>query len=346
MIRESEGPPRMMISENDEVLELEWRNPFPHDHVIWYTENCNTYNGVSFIKTDLNRSKNLYLWNPTTGEIKRIPRPPFLDLPRPSETKLITMCGFGGDPDTTDFKVFFAFTIAIDTSDPFDEDNFASCLSYLQSSYELYTLSTNTWTLLDLVLPVECNSHTHEHGFYCNGGLHWACLDGKNENEDCILRFDFRNNQFTAIDLPSRFRISSSNFAEINDSLAIVKKSTIHPPYTNLDIWTLEQDTCCWTKKYIFEPVRLWHTYHFWKDGPELLASHGRDIYSRYLVSYHPDGHIVRHFEQVTFHDRNGVDNPVLKLVGTVAVKKVVVIKYFFLIPFRVVVSDFHQHIL
>ncbi|OIW00939.1 hypothetical protein TanjilG_10017 [Lupinus angustifolius] len=53
------------------------------------------------------------------------------------------------------------------------------------------------------VLPVKCNTNYFQDGFLFNGVLHWVSVGEKQEDEDCILRFDFRNNQFTTIDLPS-----------------------------------------------------------------------------------------------------------------------------------------------
>ncbi|XP_019462896.1 PREDICTED: F-box only protein 8-like [Lupinus angustifolius] len=323
MIRERDGPPRFIISENDEILELDWQNPFPDDRVIWTMEFGGTYNGIFFI-----RSTNFYLWNPTTSEIKLIPTPPFLDPPPPSYTNISTFCGFGGDPDTSDYKVLYIVSIGEqipnqifpDSSDE-DDDKLAIVYTYLPTTFELYNLSTNSWTLLDLVLPVKCNTNYFQDGFLFNGVLHWVCVGEKQEDEDCILRFDFRNNQFTTIDLPSEADDLSYNFAEINDSLAYVKNR--HDPsnwgYYDVEIWTLEQDTSCWTKKHIFEPLYdLLSIYYFWKDAPELLGMCTRGNGEFYLVSYHPDGHIARRFEQITLHDRR-LHDPVRKYVQSIA---------------------------
>ncbi|KAF1856007.1 hypothetical protein Lal_00040771 [Lupinus albus] len=145
VICEEREPPRIMISENYEVLESEWKNPFPDDHnVIWPMALRDTYNGFYAV---------------TVGE--QVPNPMF--------------------------------------QDPTDDDYDRFTITYHPTSFGLYSLSTDTWTLMDFELRRQFKTTAYWNGFLFNGVLHWASIDG---NGDCILRFDFRNNQFTTIDLP------------------------------------------------------------------------------------------------------------------------------------------------
>ncbi|KAF1887362.1 hypothetical protein Lal_00040964 [Lupinus albus] len=166
VICEEREPPRIMISENYEVLESEWKNPFPDDHnVIWPMALRDTYNGVFLIK-----SEKLYLWNPATREIKLIPIPPSLDPPPPSLILSYVACGLGGDPDTTDFKVFYAVTVGEQVpnpmfQDPTDDDYDRFTITYHPTSFGLYSLSTDTWTLMDFELRRQFKTTAYWNGF-------------------------------------------------------------------------------------------------------------------------------------------------------------------------------------
>ncbi|KAL2549733.1 F-box protein CPR30 [Forsythia ovata] len=160
-------------------------------------------------------SEKLCLWNPATREIKDIPESP---IPLPS--KLDCMCevlfGFGFDSKTIDYKV-----VKLLRKDCVDQHN--------NYSVEVYTLSTNSWRIIDVVVPayIICYLYTYDISAYMNGTYYWYA-------EMVIVCFDMSNEQFGMIRLPKidfplveeNYRsgnfISSSRFTECNGSLAVI----------------------------------------------------------------------------------------------------------------------------
>ncbi|OIW10488.1 hypothetical protein TanjilG_00426 [Lupinus angustifolius] len=214
------------------------------------------------------------LWNPATREVKVVPPPPM-----PSRSHHYTLLsGFGADPNSNDLNVV---NLIID-----NENNHPP-------HAVLYNLITNSWTLITIdpvLVDTISNLSLNYRGFLAKGICYWIISHGCFDDEN-ILCFDFRNNQFHILQRPPTSKGNQSDFiTEVNDSTAYVVHYYGKENYCKVEIWILEQDR--WTKKHTFPPFEaLDGLYNIWKGGAEFigLAAAGGQFHS-----FNSDSQLVR----------------------------------------------------
>ncbi|KAE9595250.1 hypothetical protein Lal_00018909 [Lupinus albus] len=197
----------------------------------------------------------LYLWNPATREVKVVPPPP---LPYRSD-KYKCIFGLGADPNSINgLEVVNLIFDYKNNSPPY---------------VVLYNLITNSWTFIttDLISVVPDYYNCDLSGYLVKGVFYWIIslvfLD-----DDKILCFNFRNNQFHILKRPPTSVAFHLDFIdEVNDSTAYVVHGYSENFSRKVEIWILENDK--WTKKYTFAPFEYLHSlFAIWKGGAEFLG--------------------------------------------------------------------------
>ncbi|KAL6543561.1 hypothetical protein OROGR_010058 [Orobanche gracilis] len=192
----------------------------PHNNDLYFTfsrdnqfffpvASCNSLL-LSYIDSD----DHVALWNPTTDEIKSLPKPTVSGLPSEIST-YISPYGFGYDRESQDYKV-----IRFVQPDRYKVDEHEGCtVPWTEYIVELYSLKTDSWKVIpypDLGRPVQSYS-IHINGFY-----YWLAAGPT----DFILSFEFANEKFSSVPLPKTDTLSDDNlnirFAEYDGSLALL----------------------------------------------------------------------------------------------------------------------------
>ncbi|XP_058733435.1 putative F-box protein At1g32420 [Vicia villosa] len=138
------------------------------------------------------------LWNPTTKEFKVIPPSPAESLP-PYEAIIKYIHGFGYDPFSDDYKIIrnVGFVPVTDDDDdvlPSDVQWEDVCENY-NTFWEVYSLVSNSWRKVDLVLPACCweGGNCNDNLLYLDGMCHWLSNsygDNKDNNEEYLVSFN------------------------------------------------------------------------------------------------------------------------------------------------------------
>ncbi|KFK34410.1 hypothetical protein AALP_AA5G141200 [Arabis alpina] len=149
---------------------------------ITWVEIIGSSNGLVSIYTE--KAGN-FLYNPTTGEAKRLPDsifPNFIDVMVVTSTS--KHYGFGFDSLTDDYKLLKFVP---------SEEGFP-CL-------DVYSLKTNSWNRISCVpfKHIGCNP-----GLEINGAVHWVVklLKGQTPKRDVVAAFDLNTQDFRFIPLP------------------------------------------------------------------------------------------------------------------------------------------------
>ncbi|KAL2464595.1 F-box domain-containing protein [Forsythia ovata] len=139
-------------------------------------------------------NEEFFLWNPATREIKDIPKSP-IPFQENKELK-ITESGFGFDPKTRDYKLIKLVRNRRYYADPFSD-----------YQVEVYTLSTNSWRKIDVVVPTlfsigvrYLNQSTYMNGMY----YWWGESEGEEKEQRVIVCFDMSIEKFEMIPLPPK----------------------------------------------------------------------------------------------------------------------------------------------
>ncbi|CAI9772228.1 unnamed protein product [Fraxinus pennsylvanica] len=188
----------------------------------------------------------LCLWNLATKEIKDIPEPL---IPHDVECLDSALFGFGFERKTRDYKV-----VKLLKKDCEDQNN--------DYHNYVYTLSSNSWRKLDVVLPAHLHIYIYFYGNLAyNGGTYywWA--------ETVIICFDMSNEQFGVIDLPKivfplveRTIKRSSIFTEYNGTLAVIYWLVNEKYETWFELWKMNGHgmTVTWAKQLSVGWLEVW----------------------------------------------------------------------------------------
>ncbi|GLT72373.1 hypothetical protein SLA2020_443130 [Shorea laevis] len=168
---------------------------------------------------------------------KRIKDAPPMDMR--TSTSLFSIFGFGFDPKTNDYKVIRILG------------------SYPHLEVVVYSLSTNSWRVIDSSPNTSYLINLPRYPSYLNGFHHWWAEDedievGVNNDDRCLLSFDMSNEVFLEeLPPPPAVGMTYGDIAVINDSLAVIY------PYINdlgsdewIEIWVLNESGVerTWTK--------------------------------------------------------------------------------------------------
>ncbi|KAL6505428.1 hypothetical protein OROHE_022807 [Orobanche hederae] len=183
---------------------------FPkHSQFFFPITSCNSLL-LSYIDSDLH----VGLWNPTTNEIKALPKPTVSGLPSAIRT-YISPYGFGYDRASQDYKV-----IRFVQADEYEVDEHEGfTVPWTEYIVELYSLKTDSWKVIpypDLGDPLQ------DYSIHINGFYYWLAAG----RPDFILSFDFANEKFSSIPLPKTDKLTDDKlnirFAEYDGSLALL----------------------------------------------------------------------------------------------------------------------------
>ncbi|XP_028754023.1 F-box/kelch-repeat protein At3g23880-like [Neltuma alba] len=231
-----------LISKDQPYCVPQYLEPLPRLYCTFYGQ-CNGIFCLHVLDpTDVNENVdhddgdegNLILWNPTTKEDKLIP------LPQCQPKAIFSnMFGFGFDPITKDYKV-------VQVSHPPLEGGVRLV--------EVYNLSTNSWRMLDVVVPAAFDFYVEDCKTYLNGVYHWYIYDPSGIRKNFILSFDFTREVFGTIQLPSATDsyYCGHNVFVLDESLAILQ----HDWETRKSkIWVMKEYgvESSWTNKFDVE---------------------------------------------------------------------------------------------
>ncbi|KAK3020706.1 hypothetical protein RJ639_046569 [Escallonia herrerae] len=189
--------------------------------------------------------------------------------------------GFGFLEDTHDYKIVM-----------FPDGSSGGSTIILVS---LYTLSLNTWKVVQVLVPVPNPSLVAEATFL-NGFLHWMAAAQGNQ---LIVSFDLRNEAFGRILLPDSLCSDDSLTATLlvlNGSLSV----TVHlwEECNSFDIWVMAEYGVeeSWTKHFSIGPfpIVVWPVGS-WKNS-QLVFEYLKEHYSYELFRCDPDAQEIVQF--------------------------------------------------
>jgi len=125
-------------------VKLNWPPPFQNDDTDIFVVGSVSINGILCLKQGFRRTRQVVLWNPTTGESKAIPSSPIEKIP-PDRTTCFILHGFGYDHVSDDYKVIqMKYFFPYDSADE-DEDGdlILEDRSY-DPLWEIYSLKSNS----------------------------------------------------------------------------------------------------------------------------------------------------------------------------------------------------------
>lgn len=186
----------------------------------------------------------LAMWNPATRKLRALPESHFPCLPG---SKKGSVCGFGFDAKTNDYKVIRIV---------YHYKQFGRPMSY---HVELYSLSTNSWRLIGEVMPVTYIVSGRGSKAYLNGNYCWW---GKYNNNDdqAMISFNMSDEVFQTTPLPGVCSVTIyggylKSFAVLNESIALI----LFPckDVQCFEIWLLTEfgNKESWTKLYTIGPI-------------------------------------------------------------------------------------------
>lgn len=215
--------------------------------------------------------ENLYLWNPSIRQCKKLPFPP-----KPcTDTMLEFNFGFGYDSISDDYKVIRLF-------DDLISDGLVPVL-------QVYSSNADSWTefhppIVDGELPdIEAN-------IVINGVLYFTVGDN-------LLSFDFRKQVFVPFPFPTStasIRTMKSNILDFKGSVAIVFQSG-----TGVDLWTLEDVSgeVLWTKKFSIEvDFKLDMRLSFYLGAGQFYGEKLIDKYPMYNFLYDSEEKVTKYY--------------------------------------------------
>ncbi|CAK9162931.1 unnamed protein product [Ilex paraguariensis] len=184
--------------------------------------------------------------NPATREFEALPIPPSPSL-LPNEEFECEAAAFSYDTITKDYKVLRIASI-------FDNHRLDHYL------IQIYTLSTNAWRKIDVVVPAYFDAMYPGINTYREGVHHWPAFG-------VILSFDISREVFGTIELPTPTpHWRDQTLSLLNGSLA-----TIIYHYESqckcFHIWVMKEYgvESSWTKQYTIGPLPIEVPLGFWK---------------------------------------------------------------------------------
>lgn len=191
---------------------------------------------VCLWKPDDEGEDDIFLWNPTTRETKKLPRTDNMLIP----CRLFgsSVIGFGYDHVSDDYKV-------MRTSD--------SQLAGIMVS--VYNLKNNLWTRADTI-PTSTSLYG-SFGLFANGSLHW--LSRSNES---IVAFDLGVHKHRKVPFPAGIRKKNGKALFVfNRCLGLID----HRPDSRTDMWVMNNNgvESSWSKLLSVEQPGILESFDF-----------------------------------------------------------------------------------
>ncbi|XP_074275757.1 F-box protein CPR1-like [Silene latifolia] len=253
-----------------------------------YPDKCFTVagcvNGVLCLVNDFGMEGTLIiLWNPSIRKFVHVPRPIIVVQ---SYGPYQSVCGFGFDPISVDYKV--VRLVQLDSGDgPSSE-----------TQVEVYSLKSGCWRVIG-VGPCysikQCSTGYTPH--FINGSVYWLGTPYAFPNcETVLLKFDMSTESFETIQLPSILQDTGLIFGgtsdffinEYNGNLTLIKRN-YNGEIKTCSAWLMKEDGVVksWTKMFDFSiaklhPCGMPRTFGFKKNGEVIMVKGGHDIFARH----------------------------------------------------------------
>ncbi|PON58295.1 F-box domain containing protein [Trema orientale] len=253
---------------------------------------------------------NVYLWNPATNEVKKLPPlvPPSTS-PRRESLCLNFRIGFGFDPLTNDFKVLGLYFGIPKT------ELLKSCREVM-----VYSLRTNCWKTIEkphLLSSPNQSYHTsllpwsdyYKTSVIVNGRIHWMSIFGGNDQGQSfgIIAFDLNTEVFSLINSPQQVKGPTvKGIGKMSECLSFILDTR-----ESIEIWVMKEYgvTESWIKHMTIDIVKcpiprskcfcaplslgnksyvLFHSYNklFWYDLKSNTLGHSPSAYSIQFALY------------------------------------------------------------
>ncbi|KAJ9182024.1 hypothetical protein P3X46_006060 [Hevea brasiliensis] len=201
-------------------------------------------NGLVCIAPD---EDTLFLFNPSTGESKRILEESFSG----PATCGVTAYGFGYDSTSDDYKV-----VRIDTD----------------SSFSVYSSRTDSWRRIG-TFPYDCS--VYNSGMFLHGALHWVATSREDEDDKYVVSvFDLREELFWGMPAPDVDDSFEFAVGTLNGCLCILySRDDLHD-----DFWVMREYGVgdSWARFSISLPYICMKPLCLAKNGEALLEVDGR----------------------------------------------------------------------
>ncbi|CAH8259552.1 unnamed protein product [Arabidopsis lyrata] len=164
----------------------------------------------------------VFLFNPTTGDSKRLPEAP---VDTPVESFNFRSYGFGFDDHTHDYKVVKLVATSVSNQHILDAS--------------VYSLKANSWRRI-CILNYKGSNAFHTCGVHFNGAIHWVLT--RHEDHRVILVFDLTTEEFREMPFPDEAEDCSHKRGEfmvgcLNGRLCVVN----HCNGQHDDIWVMNE---------------------------------------------------------------------------------------------------------
>ncbi|PRQ35965.1 putative F-box associated interaction domain-containing protein [Rosa chinensis] len=143
--------------------------------------------------------RGFYLVNPATREMKKVPKTPSW---RPVRPFCLSLCGFGFDSSTNEYKVV--------NGQVYSDINVIV--------FSVYTLKTDSWR------KIECFSPYHAYwfqGIFLNGAIHWSATTVGDRSSSVIVSYLLAEEEVREIRLPPIGDTCLANLGVFRDCLCI-----------------------------------------------------------------------------------------------------------------------------
>ncbi|KAM7497889.1 hypothetical protein LguiA_022303 [Lonicera macranthoides] len=280
----------------------------------YYFSIIGSCNGLLCLTEDISESaSNVFLWNPS---IRR-----YLTLPIPRVTShlykhLMSVHGFGVDPNTNDYKVVRISYVLGDIGD------------IIRPQVEIYKLSALSWIDLSWdqirggLPPFLCMGEYFRTQVFMNGQVHWIGYRRIRPSGVCcfLLLFDMRREVFSEMELPESLVHEtplSISVALLGESLSVME-CNICVQLKGCTIWIMKEYGSVWSWSKLYSIIDLGLGFlrilGLRKNGDLLLAS------DHDLVSYNSDGQNIKNLGVSStidsFHATSYVESLVLLKEG------------------------------
>ncbi|KAI3725846.1 hypothetical protein L1987_65642 [Smallanthus sonchifolius] len=201
--------------------ELSFRSPR-----IWWEKTLGSCNGL-VLAEDVLVNDTMFLVNPTTREVWKVPTSPF---PRPAgPLECFLRYGFGYDASTDDYKV-----VSVSFWDP-EYEHDPDCTDTYVS---VYSLHNNSWRKLPSY-PYDLAGFHVVSGVLVNQNFHWLASI-RPRNSSSIVAFSFATEEFNEIKLPDSIENEEAecyfDMAVLGGKLALYLSNG-----EDYDLWVMEE---------------------------------------------------------------------------------------------------------
>ncbi|KAF8011774.1 hypothetical protein BT93_I0037 [Corymbia citriodora subsp. variegata] len=273
------------LCSNDLALPFQWQIGMPFIDPRKMHGFVGSCNGLICVK-EISRARygqTLYLWNLFARKhkvvLRSVPGRQFFRMGIPLE-----VLGFSFDARSNDYKIVGILYVL--------DDNHSRA-GGTKPRVEIYSLSTDSWRILECEVPAICND---DQAVFLNGNLHWSALKfdvpWAESKYESIVSFDVAGEVFDEMPLPEEIiRMDNGNLsvylAVLQDSLAVfvnlVKAIGQPGPDSICSVWVMRDYGMpeSWTKLYSFEACGLVTRFSGFTRNGELLMETVDEVLSR-----------------------------------------------------------------